>query len=101
MESRCFSPSKEEFRGVVDLQVVAFAQDGIVREPGTADLLRQSMELGADVVGGIPWIEFTEADMAEHVRICFDIAVGSDADVSMLLDGCRRSGSTNAGDDGG
>jgi cytosine deaminase len=77
---------KDEFAGIVDLQVVAFAQDGIIREPGTADLLRQSMDLGADVVGGIPWIEFTDADMAEHVRICFDIAVEYDADVSMLLD---------------
>jgi cytosine deaminase len=44
------------------------------------------MVLGADVVGGIPWIEFTEADMAEHVRECFDIAIEFDADVSMLLD---------------
>jgi cytosine deaminase len=77
---------KEEFAATVDLQVVAFAQDGIIREPGTADLLRQSMALDADVVGGIPWIEFTEADMAEHVRICFEIAVEYDADVSMLLD---------------
>jgi cytosine deaminase len=77
---------KQEFAGVVDLQVVAFAQDGIIREPGTAELLRQSMELGADVVGGIPWIEFTEAAMVEHVRTCFDIAVEFDADVSMLLD---------------
>jgi cytosine deaminase len=77
---------QDEFAGVVDLQVVAFAQDGIIREPGTTDLLRQCMELGADVVGGIPWIEFTEAAMAEHVRICFDIAVEYDADVSMLLD---------------
>jgi cytosine deaminase len=77
---------KDEFAGTVDLQVVAFAQDGIIREPGTERLLRQCMDLGADVVGGIPWIEFTEADMAEHVRICFDIAVEYDADVSMLLD---------------
>ena len=77
---------KNEFAGVIDLQVVAFAQDGIIREPGTEHLLRRCMDLGADVVGGIPWIEFTEADMAEHVRICFDIAVEYDADVSMLLD---------------
>jgi cytosine deaminase len=77
---------KEEFAGVVALQVVAFAQDGIIREPGTEALLRESMELGADVVGGIPWIEFTETDMAEHIRICFDVAVEHDADVSMLLD---------------
>jgi cytosine deaminase len=77
---------REEFAGVVDLQVVAFAQDGIIREPGTEALLRDSMEIGADVVGGIPWIEYTEADMAEHVRIVFDIAVENDAPVSMLLD---------------
>jgi cytosine deaminase len=77
---------REEFAGVVDLQVVAFAQDGIIREPGTEALLRDSMEIGADVVGGIPWIEYTEADMAEHVRIVFDVAVENDAPVSMLLD---------------
>lgn len=77
---------RDEFAGVVDVQVVAFAQDGIVREPGTDSLLRRSMELGADVVGGIPWIEFTESDMAEHVRIVFDIAVAANKPVSMLLD---------------
>ncbi len=78
--------AREEFRGVVDVQVVAFAQDGIVREPGTAGLLREAMRLGADVVGGIPWIEYTDADTAEHVRTVFDIAQEFDADVSMLVD---------------
>lgn len=78
--------AREEFRRTVDIQVVAFAQDGIVREPGAADLLRQAMRLGADVVGGIPWIEYTEADIAEHVKECFDIAVEYDKDVSMLVD---------------
>jgi cytosine deaminase len=83
---------RDEFAGVVDVQVVAFAQDGIVREPGTDALLRRSMELGADVVGGIPWIEFTEADMASHVRTVFDIAVANDAPVSMLLDDAGDAG---------
>jgi cytosine deaminase len=78
--------AREEFKGVVDLQVVAFAQDGIVREPAAAELLTQAMELGADVVGGIPWIEYTEADIAEHVKVVFDVAVQFDADVSMLVD---------------
>jgi cytosine deaminase len=77
---------REEFAGTVDVQVVAFAQDGIIREPGTEALLRRSMEIGADVVGGIPWIEFTEDDMVDHVRIVFDVAVENDAAVSMLLD---------------
>ena len=77
---------RDEFAGLVDLQVVAFAQDGIIREPGTEQLLRSAMAIGADVVGGIPWIEYTEAEMAEHVRMVFDIAVENDAPVSMLLD---------------
>jgi cytosine deaminase len=77
---------RDEFRGVVDVQVVAFAQDGIVREPGAAALMSEAMRLGADVVGGIPWIEATDADQAEHVRVCFDLAREFDKDVSMLLD---------------
>ena len=78
--------AREEFRGVVEVQVVAFAQDGLLREPGAADLMRQAMALGADVVGGIPWIEYTDADIAEHVRICFDLAAEFDKPVSMLVD---------------
>ncbi len=78
--------AREEFKGLVDVQVVAFAQDGIVREPGARQLMRQAMELGADVAGGIPWIEYTDADIAEHVRAIFDLAVEFDKDVSMLVD---------------
>jgi cytosine/creatinine deaminase len=77
---------RDEFRGIVNIQVVAFAQDGIVREAGAKELMHQAMKLGADVVGGIPWIEFTTADAAEHVRVCFDLAQEFDKDVSMLLD---------------
>jgi len=77
---------RDEFRGIIDVQVVAFAQDGIVREPGAAKLMHQAMELGADVVGGIPWVELTDADAAAHVRICFDLAQEFGKDVSMLLD---------------
>ena len=77
---------REEFQDIVDIQVVAFAQDGIMREPGTSDLMRESLRLGADVVGGIPWIEFSNADAAAHVRTCFDLAEEFDKDVSMLLD---------------
>src|SRR3972149_3041123 len=66
--------AREEFRGIVEIQVVAFAQDGIVREPGAADLVRQAMKLGADVVGGIPWIEDTDAAIAAHVHQRLEIA---------------------------
>ena len=77
---------RDEFAGTVVLQVVAFAQDGLNREPGASALMRRAMELGADVVGGIPWIEFTEADEQAHVDEVFDLAVEFDKPVSMLVD---------------
>jgi cytosine/creatinine deaminase len=57
-----------------------------VREPGAAELMREAMMLGADVVGGIPWIEFTASDAQTHIRTCFDLAQEFGKDVSMLLD---------------
>jgi cytosine deaminase len=78
--------ARDEFRGIVDLQVVAFAQDGIVREPGAADLMEQAMTLGADVAGGIPWIEYTDDDIHQHIKAIFDLAERFDKDVSMLVD---------------
>jgi len=77
---------REEFRGIVDIQVVAFAQDGIVREPGTGVLMREAMAMGADVVGGIPWIEPSPADAQAHIEFCFDLASEFNADISMLQD---------------
>ena len=78
--------AKDEFKDILDIQVCAFAQDGIVREPGAQELLIQSMDLGADVVGGIPWIEYTDKDIEEHVKICYDIAEKYNKPVSMLVD---------------
>jgi cytosine deaminase len=78
--------AREEFKDIVELQVVAFAQDGLMREPGAEKLIHEAMKLGADVVGGIPWIEYTNADIAEHVKIIFDIAEKYDKPVSMLVD---------------
>jgi cytosine deaminase len=54
--------------------------------------MRQSMEMGADVVGGIPWIEYTEADIQAHIREIFDLAQEFDKDVSMLVDDAGDAG---------
>jgi cytosine deaminase len=78
--------AREEFKGIVDIQVVAFPQDGIVRDPGAEDYVRQALEMGADVVGGIPWIEYTEKDARQHIDRMFDLAKHYDKDVSMLMD---------------
>ena len=78
--------AKEEFKEAVDIQVVAFPQDGVVRDPGAEGFLRKALELGADVVGGIPWIEYTDEDAHEHIDRMFKLAKEFDRDVSMLLD---------------
>jgi cytosine deaminase len=80
---RALLRAREEFKGKVDVQVVAFAQDGLAREPGAAELMREAMALGADVVGGIPWIE---DDKGSHIDFCFDLAREFNCDVSMLVD---------------
>jgi cytosine deaminase len=78
--------AREEFKEVVELQVVAFPQDGVVREPGAEGLIREAMAMGADLVGGIPWIEYTEADARRHLEAMVEIAVEHNAGVSMLVD---------------
>ena len=78
--------AKEEFKEAVELQVVAFPQDGIVKDPGAESYVRQAMELGADVVGGIPWIEYTDEDSQRHIDAMFQVAKEFDKDVSMLID---------------
>jgi cytosine deaminase len=77
---------REEFRGVVDLQVVAFPQDGLLRDPGAEDLVREAVDLGADVVGGIPWIEDSDAEAREHVRRMCSLAAAHGRRVAMLVD---------------
>ncbi len=78
--------AREEFKDSVDVQVVAFPQDGVVRDPGAVDWVEKALELGADVVGGIPWIEFTEEDVRSHVDQMFGLAMKYDKDISMLVD---------------
>ncbi|WP_028927661.1 amidohydrolase family protein [Pseudonocardia acaciae] len=77
---------REEFRGVIDLQVVAFPQDGLLCDPGAEDLVREAVALGADVVGGIPWIEHTDTDAREHVRRMCELAAKHGRRVAMLVD---------------
>ena len=84
--------AREEFKGVVEIQVCAFAQDGLAREVGASELMRESMQMGADVAGGIPWIEFTDADIQSHIKEIFDLAQEFNKDVSMLVDDAGDAG---------
>jgi cytosine deaminase len=71
---------------IADVQVVAFPQEGLLRDPGAADLMAEAMQRGATVVGGMPHWEVTEDDQREHVRLCFELAARHDADVDMHVD---------------
>jgi len=82
--------ARAEFKDIIAIRVVAFPQDGVVREPGAAELVREAMAMGADVVGGIPWIEPTERDMQRHIDEMFNIAREFDRPVAMLVDDAGR-----------
>ena len=64
---------RDRYREHVDMQIVAFPQSGIVRAPGTAELLNAAMRDGADLVGGIDPIAF-EDDLDGHLDMVFSIA---------------------------
>lgn len=71
---------------VMDIQIVAFPQEGILKNKGTEELMWQAMEAGADVVGGMPFNEEHPQDSARHISIAFEIARKYDADIDMHVD---------------
>ncbi|GCL65759.1 amidohydrolase family protein [Pseudaquabacterium pictum] len=70
----------------LDLQLVAFPQDGVLRAPGALDNLQRALDLGVDVVGGIPHFERTMADGAESVKILCELAAARGLRVDMHCD---------------
>jgi hypothetical protein len=70
----------------LDLQLVAFPQDGVLRAPGALHNLKRALAMGVDVVGGIPHFERTMADGAESVRVLCEIAADLGKRVDMHCD---------------
>jgi cytosine deaminase len=73
---------RERVKPYLDLQLVAFPQDGLLRSPGAFDNLKRALAMGVDVVGGIPHFERTSADGAESVKLLCELA----ADEGRLVD---------------
>ena len=65
---------RDEMRDVVDLRLIAFPQDGILSFPDGKALMREAMQLGCDIIGGIPHYELTREDGVEEVHFIFDLA---------------------------
>lgn len=70
----------------LDLQLVAFPQDGILRSPSALANLKRALDRGVDVVGGIPHFERTMAEGAESVKILCELAAERGLMVDMHCD---------------
>ena len=77
---------KQRVAPYLDLQLVAFPQDGVLRTAGALDNLKRALALGVDVVGGIPHFERTMADGAESVRLLCELAAERGLPVDMHCD---------------
>ena len=70
----------------LDLQLVAFPQDGVLRSAGALENLQRSLDLGVDVVGGIPHFERTMDEGARSVRLLCELAAARGLPVDMHCD---------------
>ena len=73
---------KKRVAPYIDLQLVAFPQDGVLRSKGGVENLKRALDKGVDVVGGIPHFERTMADGAASVKLLCEIA----AERGLLVD---------------
>ncbi|MDD1776128.1 MAG: cytosine deaminase [Candidatus Methanomethylicus sp.] len=65
---------KQEIKSLIDLEVTAFPQDGIMTDKQNQELLEKALELGADNVGIIPHQEFTREDGIKSIEFAFELA---------------------------
>lgn len=77
---------REEVRDICNLQLVAFPQDGILSFPNGKDLMRRALELGCDLVGGIPHYEWTNEMGIEDVHYAFALAKEFNRDIDCHCD---------------
>ncbi|MFK7962370.1 MAG: amidohydrolase family protein [Burkholderiaceae bacterium] len=77
---------REKVRPYLDLQLVAFPQDGLLRSPGAQDHLKRALDMGVDVIGGIPHFERTMADGAQSIRLLTQLAADRGLRIDMHCD---------------
>ncbi len=77
---------KKRVAPYLDLQLVAFPQDGVLRSPGGLENLKRALDLGVDVVGGIPHFERTMSEGAASVKLLCELAAERGKLVDMHCD---------------
>lgn len=77
---------REELRDVMDIQIVAFPQEGILSYPNGKQLMIDAVKLGADAVGAIPHFEFTREYSVESLNFAMQLAAENDKLVDVHCD---------------
>ncbi|MEM0440409.1 MAG: cytosine deaminase [Candidatus Caldarchaeum sp.] len=77
---------KKIYKDIVDIQITAFPQDGILTDPENLELLEKSVEMGVDNVGMIPHIEYTREDGVKSIEEAFKLAKKYDRDIDGHVD---------------
>lgn len=77
---------KEEMKGIIEIQTVAFPQNGIMSIRDGKDLMKKAMDMGVTCVGGIPHYEFTRELGIESIQFIFDLAEKYDAMIDVHCD---------------
>lgn len=78
--------AREETSRLCKIEVVAFPQDGLIRDPGAVENMRGALRGGADLVGGIPHIERTPREGIRQLEMVFDLAEEFDASIDVHID---------------
>jgi cytosine/creatinine deaminase len=77
---------RDEYRDLINLQIVAFPQEGLIKAPGTLQLMEEALTLGADVAGGCPYNERTREDTEAHIDAVFALAQRHGVDIDLHAD---------------
>ncbi|MEU6663122.1 amidohydrolase family protein [Streptomyces sp. NPDC046821] len=78
--------AREQVAHLMDVEVVAFPQEGLARDPQARSLLVEALKSGADLIGGWPNVEEGTQAQQAHVREVFDLAEQFDVDVDIHVD---------------
>jgi cytosine deaminase len=77
---------KSEYANLLDLQIVAFPQEGILKSPGTLELMEEALRMGVDVVGGCPYNERDWEETKAHVDLVFSLAQRAGKNIDLHAD---------------
>lgn len=78
--------AKERFARQIDIEPVAFPQEGIVSDPKAEGFLREALIMGAKLLGGLPEFEANLNDQKTHIRTIFNLAEEFDVPIDMHSD---------------